>query len=226
MKDIKWPLAKQVFVFCGLSFVIVAVFWSIWSLTGAQLPILTYVQPHWAALLEASTPWKIYNPWVLSRWYDLLFFPVWISILVIVIHLTKDKPPLVNLGITAATPIGLAVLTSYPLLFLLGLCSVIALIEGDIINFYISLLSTIFSLKALELILYLYLFFCLPILLFVSPIYFGFIISLLYSATFGFGAGLKVFVFSFVPWYVAYYLIKFIVNSIKKIKKRKNNKNN
>jgi len=225
MKVIDWPLPKQIMLFCGSAFIIAVIVWSIWSLIGAPLPVLIYVQPDWARLLEASTPWKIYNPWVLSRWYDLLFFPVWTLLVVLIVYFTKDKPPLFNFEIANGFMIGAGVILLWPLIFFLGVCSLVFLAQGDLINFYVSIFSTIFSLKGLETMLYLYLFFVMVISLFTTPIYFGLVISLLYGATFGFAAGLAVFILYFAPWYVAYYFIKFLVISIKKVG-RKNTKPN
>ncbi|MFH0951117.1 MAG: hypothetical protein V1765_01450 [bacterium] len=226
MKDIKWSLPKQIGLFCGLALVTATAVWSIWSLTGVPLPILTYVQPDWARLLEASTPWKIYNPWILSRWYDVLFLPIWTLLVVLIVHFTKDKAPLINFGMANAFPIGAATVLLYPSLVFLGFASFMQLCEGNLIDFYSQLLPFIFSLKFLEMALYLYLFFCLAISLFISPIYFGLVISLLYGATFGFAAGLAIFILYFAPWYIVYYLIKFLIGFIKKMINRVKSKKN
>ncbi|MFH1412432.1 MAG: hypothetical protein ABIG10_00165 [bacterium] len=214
MRNIDLSLPRQLLYFGGGAFILAAAFWGIWALTGAELPLLESVQPHWARIFAASDPWIIPSIYQESRYYDLVCFPLWVIMTISIFHYLKEEYHAGVICMGFSLPGFAAILLAWPAIIIFSI-SVINLIFGDSFTFT-DWSASIF--KVVEMVVIVTFMFAMPVIFFGSLLSFALIICTLYGFTFGFAAAFVLFSYTlyvFVPYYILRFLIKKIYTFIK-----------
>lgn len=95
--------------------ILVAMFWGIWSLFGS-----VSATDH----LQMTAKWTLQLPFSVSRWWDVLFAPIWALIFVLILSLKRTKK---DKNLDSMLVVGLVLSLAVGMLFGLGVGLVIGL---------------------------------------------------------------------------------------------------